>query len=103
MKSKTVDRAAPWLVMVGLIVVWEGTVRVFDVPRVVMPSASESFLAIYEYRVALWKNSMTTLLATVMGFAIAVAFGVGMGIAIGVSRRAYAALYPLMVAFNSIF
>ena len=102
MKSKTVDRALPWLVMVVLIVVWEGGVRAFDVPRVIVPSASESFLAIYEYRVALWKNSMITLLATVMGFAIAVVFGVGMGIAIGVSRRVYAALYPLMVAFNSI-
>ncbi len=102
MRSKTVDRAAPWLVMVVLIVVWEGAVRAFDVPRVVMPSASETFFAIYEFRVALWKNSVTTLLATVMGFGIAVGFGVGMGIAIGVSRRAYAALYPLMVAFNSI-
>ncbi len=102
MRSKTVDRVAPWLVMVALIVFWEGAVRAFDVPRVVMPSAWESFQAIYEYRVALWKNSMNTLLATVMGFGIAVAFGVGMGIAIGVSQRAYAALYPLMVAFNSI-
>ena len=37
-----------------------------------------------------------------MGFGIAVVFGVGMGIVIGVSPAAYAALYPLMVAFNSI-
>ena len=102
MKAKTVDRVAPWLLTFCLIVVWEGAVRAFDIPRVVIPSASESFYAIYEYRVALWKNSMDTMVATVMGFAIAVAFGVGMGIAIGVSRRAYAALYPLMVGFNSI-
>ncbi len=88
--------------MIGLVIVWEATVRIFEIPRVAVPSASESFYAIYEYRVGLWHNAMTTLIATVLGFGIAVVFGVGMGIAIGVSPTAYAALYPLMVAFNSI-
>lgn len=88
--------------VIGLVIVWEATVRIFEIPRVAVPSASESFYAIYEYRVGLWHNAMTTLIATVLGFGIAVVFGVGMGIAIGVSPTAYAALYPLMVAFNSI-
>ncbi len=102
MRNKWLERASPWLVMIALVIVWEAGVRIFDIPRVAVPKASESFYAIYEFRVALWQNSMTTLLATVLGFGIAVVFGVGMGIAIGVSRTAYAALYPLMVAFNSI-
>ena len=101
-RSKAFERASPWLVTIVLIIIWEAAVHVFNVSRIEMPSASESFYAIYEHRVGLWQNSITTLLATLMGFAIAVVFGVGMGIAIGLWRPVYAALYPLMVAFNSI-
>jgi len=102
LNSRQFERAAPWLVTVLLILVWEFGVIVFDVPRIELPSAFESFAAIYKYRVALWQNSVTTLLATLMGFGIAVVFGVAMGIAIGLWRPVYAAMYPLMVAFNSI-
>ncbi len=101
-RSKAFERASPWIVTIMLIIVWDAAVYIFDVSRIIMPSASESFAAIYKYRVALWQNSMHTLLATLMGFGIAVAFGVTMGIAIGIWRPVYAAAYPLMVAFNSI-
>ena len=101
-RSKTFERASPWIVTVLLLIIWDGAVYVFDVSRIIMPSASESFAAIYKYRVALWQNSISTLLATLMGFGIAVVFGVSMGIAIGLWRPVYAAAYPLMVAFNSI-
>ena len=101
-RSKAFERASPWIVTIMLIIVWDAAVYIFDVSRIIMPSASETFAAIYKYRVALWQNSMHTLLATLMGFGIAVAFGVTMGIAIGIWRPVYAAAYPLMVAFNSI-
>ena len=101
-RSKAFERASPWIVTIMLIIVWDAAVYIFDVSRIIMPSASETFAAIYKYRVALWQNSMHTLLATLMGFGIAVAFGVTMGIAIGLWRPVYAAAYPLMVAFNSI-
>ena len=101
-RSKAFERVSPWIVTILLIIVWDAAVYIFDVSRIIMPSASESFAAIYKYRVALWQNSMHTLLATLMGFGIAVAFGVTMGIAIGLWRPVYAAAYPLMVAFNSI-
>jgi len=100
--SKAFMRASPWIVTCFLIVLWEAFVVIFDVSRIEMPSASESFAAIYKYRGPLWANSMQTLAATLMGFGIAVVFGVAMGIAIGLWRPVYAALYPLMVAFNSI-
>lgn len=100
--TKTFERLSPWLLTLILIVLWEALVKIFDVPRIVMPSASETFAAIYEYRVGLWRNSEPTLIATLVGFGIAVVFGVAVGVSIGLWRPAYAALYPLMVAFNSI-
>lgn len=101
-RSKTFERLAPWLVTLVLIILWEAFVKIFGVARVVMPSASETFAAMWEYRVGLWQNSVPTLYATLVGFVLAVVFGVAMGIVIGLWRPVYAALYPLMVAFNSI-
>lgn len=100
--SKTFMRASPWLITVLLIIIWEAVVVAFNVPRIEMPRASETFSALYTYRVGLWHNALPTLIATLVGFGIAVVFGIGMGVAIGLSRLLYAAFYPLMVAFNSI-
>ena len=82
MKSKWLERASPWLLTIALLILWEASVHIFSISRVVMPSASESFYAIYEYRVGLWRNSLTTLYATVIGFGAAVVFGILMGVAI---------------------
>jgi len=102
MNARLSDRAAPWIVGIALLVVWELGVLVFDIETVVLPSASQAFVAIYKYREALWSNALVTLWATLVGFGIAVAFGVLVGIAIGASRTLYSALYPLLVGFNSI-
>jgi NitT/TauT family transport system permease protein len=102
MKNKWLERASPWLLTLVLLVLWEAAVRVFGISQIVMPSASKSLYAIYEFRVGLWSSALTTLYATVIGFGIAVVFGVLMGVAIGLWRPVYVALYPLMVAFNAI-
>ena len=102
MKALLTDHAAPWVVGVGLLVLWEFCVVFFEIEPVVLPSASQAFYAIYEFRGPLWTNSMVTLWATLVGFGFAVAFGVILGISIGASRLLYKALYPLLVGFNSV-
>ena len=47
-RSKAFERAAPWIVTILLIIVWDAAVYIFDVSRIIMPSASESFAAIYK-------------------------------------------------------
>ena len=102
MKKPLLEQASPWIVTLVLLVLWEAAVHIFNVSKLELPSVTQSFYAIYEFRVALWQNALTTLVSTVLGFAIAVVFGVALGIAIGLWRPVYTALYPLMVAFNSI-
>lgn len=102
MKNIWLERLSPWILTLVLIILWEVIVKGFGIARIVMPSASESFYAIYEFRAGLWKSSLTTLYATVIGFGIAVVFGVLMGVAIGLWRPVYVTVYPLMVAFNAI-
>lgn len=96
------DRLSPWLVLAALLVLWEVVVVGFDIQREILPSASASFAAVWQYRAALWENALATLYTTVIGFILAVAIGLGLGVAVGVSRALYAALYPLLVGFNAI-
>jgi len=96
------DRLSPWLVLAAILVAWEAIVDVFHIPREVLPSAVDSFAAIWQFRGPLWTNALSTLTTTMIGFAIAVAVGMALGIAVGISRPIYAALYPLLVGFNAI-
>jgi len=96
------EKLSPWALGAALLVLWEAAVRLSGVTAEVMPSASQSFYAIWEFRAALWTNALNTLMTTTIGFAIAVAVGVALGVATGVSRPVYIALYPLLVGFNSI-
>ncbi len=96
------EKLLPWLVIVGLVVLWEVSVRALGVETEVLPTATQTFYALWEFRVALWINSLNTLYTTMVGFGVAVAFGAALGLLIGASRTLYVALYPLLVGFNSI-
>lgn len=95
-------KLAPWLYTIGLFVIWEGAVRLFQMPIYILPAPSVILGAIVQYWPAIWTNSLQTLFTTVAGFLLAVVFGLGLGLLVGWSRTIYAGLYPLMIGFNSI-
>jgi NitT/TauT family transport system permease protein len=92
----------PWIVIGGLLLLWEVTVQVFKVRSFVLPSPSAIWAAFLEYRQPIIDNASFTLVSTMSGFAIGIAVGGLLGIVIGSSRLAYAGLYPLLVGFNSV-
>lgn len=94
--------AAPWLVTLALFLLWEAYCRASGISPFVLPAPSAIFEALWRFRAGIWLNAEQTLLTTLAGFAIAVVFGLGLGVAIGASPWLYAALYPLLVAFNAI-
>jgi NitT/TauT family transport system permease protein len=96
------QRLAPWLATLCLFLVWELACRGFRIEEFLLPTPSASFAALWEYRAAIWHNAVFTLGVTLVGFALAVLAGLGLGVATGASRSVYAALYPLMIGFNSI-
>lgn len=93
---------APWLWTIGLFLVWELSVKIFDLPVFILPAPTDIWAAIIKYWSPIWKNSVQTLFTTVAGFLLAVVGGLALGLAIGWSRAIYAGLYPLMIGFNSI-
>ncbi|WP_417768486.1 ABC transporter permease [Stappia sp.] len=95
-------KAAPWLWTIGLFVVWEATVKMFDIAVFILPAPTDIWVALVKYWPVIWKDSLQTLFTTTVGFLLAVVGGLALGLAIGWSRAVYAGLYPLMVGFNSI-
>ncbi|MEO5324470.1 ABC transporter permease [Mesorhizobium sp. CC13] len=93
---------APLLFALALIVLWEVTCRVFNVPEVILPTASATFSALWEFREVIWQNALVTLWTTLVGFLLAIAVGLLIGVAVGWHRAVYSAVYPILIAFNSI-
>ena len=99
-------RWAEWLppaaVILGAIALWEIVVAVFRVPVFVLPGPSAVGAALVQWRDAIWFNAAQTLYTTLVGFALAVACGMALGLAVGYSTFVYRAMYPLLIAFNSV-
>ncbi|MGD9712928.1 MAG: ABC transporter permease [Thermomicrobiales bacterium] len=63
------------LTLLGLLVLWEASCRIFDIPTFLIPAPSEVALRLYEKRNIYLIHSLTTLYETTAGFALAVVFG----------------------------
>ncbi|XQU08518.1 hypothetical protein P4544_00940 [Halomonas sp. LY9] len=47
--SKLIERLAPWIAVAVLVVVWEASVRLFNVPSFIFPSALDTLQALVTY------------------------------------------------------
>lgn len=101
-RSRWAEWVPPAAVMLGFIILWELVVILFRVPEFVLPGPAAVWAALLKWRDAIWLNAAQTLYTTLVGFALAVVGGMGLGLAVGYSTLVYRALYPLLVAFNSI-
>jgi NitT/TauT family transport system permease protein len=102
MNARWTVRAAPWLFTIALLVIWELVCIVFRIPVFFLPPPTAIARAIVDYWPAIYRNSLITLWATLLGFGMAVGFGLLLGLLVGWSRAIYAGLYPLMIGFNAI-
>ncbi len=93
---------APLLFTIALFVLWEVVCRVFKVPETILPTASATLVALWEFRGVIIENSIVTLWTTTLGFAIAIVVGLLLGVAVGWHRTVYSAVYPALIAFNAI-
>jgi NitT/TauT family transport system permease protein len=101
-RKTALRRALPWLVILGMFVVWEVLCRAFNVKEFVLPLPSQVFAVMAKRWDALLPHATQTLMTTVIGFVGGVIAGTLIGIAIGSSRLVYDAMYPLLVGFYSI-
>jgi NitT/TauT family transport system permease protein len=84
------------------VLMWEVLVRLLHVRPIMLPPPSTVFLELWTERVWYLGHAWYTLLTTLAGFALAVVFGVAIAVMLVGSRWFESAVYPLIIAMNSV-
>jgi NitT/TauT family transport system permease protein len=96
------DRNAPWLAAVGLLLVWEGAARLFAIPSYLLPTPSAIVQAGLAIPPLTWLgNIWATLRVVLMGYALAVAVSIPLAVALASSKLLSRTLYPMLVVVQS--
>jgi len=85
------------LTLLGLLVLWEATCRIFSIPTFLIPAPSEVALRLYEKRNIYLIHSMTTLYETTAGFVLAVVFGLLAAAVIVILPRLRDVVMPILL------
>ena len=99
---RQVERWSPWLLLVAVIALWQIVCSGFGVSDFIFPSPLSIWHSFWEFRGVIAGHAWRTFWVTMTGFGIAILVGVLLGFVVGSSRLAYAAMYPLMTAFNAL-
>ena len=102
MTRKQREAWAPWLLLVVVLLLWEGICTAFAVSDFIFPKPSRIVEQLWQFRVEIGKHAWRTFWVTMAGFGLSIVVGTLLGFLIGSSRTAYAAFYPLMTGFNAI-
>ncbi|MCY4653091.1 MAG: ABC transporter permease [Dehalococcoidia bacterium] len=90
------------LIVLGILIVWEAYVRIFDVQTWLLPAPSAIGVALVEDAGLLRRHTGVTLSEILVGFALALVSGALLAAAIGISRTLERALYPFIIASQTI-
>ncbi len=102
MKQKAGQYGPPAALLVGLLVVWEVLVRLLDVPKWLLPAPTQIVIAGVEAAPLLGPHIAQTMTETLLGLALALATGLFLAFAVDLSATLRRALYPLLVASQTI-
>ena len=102
MHKKTAERWSPWILLGAIVVLWQIICSAFNVSEFIFPSPWAIGTQLVEFGGVIAAHAWRTYWVTMAGFGIAIVVGVLLGFVIGSSRLAYAAMYPLMTAFNAL-
>jgi NitT/TauT family transport system permease protein len=100
--SRTFERWSPFVLLAVILLLWQGVVAAFGIPEFIFPSPWQIAQQFVEFGEPLLEAAWKTFWVTMLGFGLAIVVGVLLGFLVGSSRLAYAALYPLLVAFNAV-
>ena len=102
MNSSATVKFAPLILLIAIIALWQAICSIFNVSEFIFPSPIQIVRALFDLWGAIMGHAWRTFWTTLVGFGISIAAGVVLGFIIGSSRFAYAAMYPLMTAFNAL-
>jgi NitT/TauT family transport system permease protein len=94
--------AYPVGMMVGALVLWEIATRAFSIPSYLLPAPSAIIEAMGKNSAVLIKESISTTLEILLGFALSVVIGVPLALAIYLWRPFARAIYPVLVSSQAV-
>ena len=100
------DSIVKWMpslaLAVALFALWEALVRILDVQRWLLPRPTAIGVEIWRSRSVLWDNALVTGEEVLIGYAIAIVVGIALAVAISYSRLLERAVYPFVIASQTI-
>jgi NitT/TauT family transport system permease protein len=99
---RRLERVMPWLVLLGTLILWDLSVRIFQLKAFILPSPLAVYNSFMQYRDPIMEHAVFTLTNTLIGFGIGILVGGFLGVAIGSSRLVYAGFYPMLIGINSV-
>jgi len=102
MSSKQIERWSPLALLLVLVALWQGVCVLFAIPEFIFPAPTQIAQAMGEFSGPIAEAAWKTFWVTMVGFGISIVVGVLLGFLVGSSLLAYAAVYPLLVAFNAV-
>ena len=92
----------PLLILVGLVVVWELGVQIWDVPKWQLPAPLTIIQELVGSRSLLWKHTLVTMKEVVLGFVVALVVGLLLAMGIAYSRILERSVYPIIISSQTI-
>ena len=90
------------LIVLGLLGIWEGYVRLWAVPKWLLPAPSVIAMTLTGSRALLLDHTLVTLLEVVVGFGLSLLCGVLLACGIATSQTLERALYPFVIASQMV-
>jgi putative hydroxymethylpyrimidine transport system permease protein len=102
MRTALVQVGPPALLLAAIVGAWEWGVAAFGMPFYVLPAPSRILALAVAERALLLDQAAVTLLEIFVGFGIALVVGVGLALLIFSSRTIERAVYPLVIATQTV-
>ncbi len=96
------NRFAPALAFIGLLILWEVGCRVFKVPTFLLPTPSMIVAGAREQTFAIWGTHLwATVRVALMGYLAAICVSIPLAVALTSSKLLARTLYPMIVVVHS--
>ena len=92
----------PLFGFVIIVVLWQGYVDLAQVSKIVLPSPLDILRASWQRSDLLLRETVPTALESLAGFALAVVIGIPLAVCVAGSRILNLALYPILIATQSV-
>ncbi|MCU0906628.1 MAG: ABC transporter permease [Rhodobacteraceae bacterium] len=101
-RTRLVELAPALLLFLAVGLAWEAAVRLFEVPRFLLPAPSVILTEMWVERALLLQNLRATMVAAVLGFVLGTGVAILLAIAFLSSRTLERALFPWAITIKTI-